>query len=56
MGSGKGEANVRELLKEYRGMKNNLKMMKGNRNFRKLLKSQIKGGDFSLDNMGLDTK
>ncbi len=53
MGSGKSEANIRELLKEYRAMKNNLKMMKGNRNFRKLLKSQIKGGDFSLDNMDL---
>ncbi len=54
IGSGKEESNVRELLKEYRAMKNNLKMMKGNRNFRKLLKSQIKGGDFSLDNMDLN--
>ncbi len=52
-GSGKGETNVRNLLKEYRAMKNNLKMMKRNRNFKKMLKTQIKGGDLSLDNIDM---
>ncbi|KJE48691.1 MULTISPECIES: signal recognition particle protein Srp54 [Acidiplasma] len=51
IGSGKGENNVRALLKEYRAMKNNMKMIKGNRNFKKMLKASIKSGNFSLDDI-----
>ena len=43
-GSGQGEKNVRQLLKEYNAMKKN-------RNFKKMLKSQLKGGNFSLDDL-----
>jgi signal recognition particle subunit SRP54 len=50
-GSGQGERNVRQLLKEYNGMKKNMKAMKKDRNFKKLLKNQLKGGNFSLDDM-----
>ncbi len=48
IGSGKGENNVRALLKEYRAMKNNMKMIKGNRNFKKMLKASIKVGISAL--------
>lgn len=48
-GSGKPESEVRNLLKEYRGMKNNLKMIKGNRGFKKMLRAQMKMGNFGLD-------
>jgi signal recognition particle subunit SRP54 len=48
-GSGTSEVQVRQLLREYRAMKENLKMMKGNRGFKKLLKNQIKSGNFGLD-------
>ena len=48
-GSGKTEADVRNLLKEYKGMKNNLKLMKGNRGFKKMLRSQMKAGNFGLE-------
>ena len=37
------------LESEYKAMKENLKMMKGNRGFKKLLKNQIKSGNFGLD-------
>lgn len=50
-GSGQPEKNVRQLLKEYNGMKKNMKSMKKNRNFKKMLKSQLKGGNFSLDDL-----
>ncbi|WP_337860457.1 signal recognition particle protein Srp54 [Ferroplasma sp.] len=50
-GSGMGEKNVRQLLKEYNAMKKNVKAMKKNRNFKKLLKTQLKGGNFSLDDL-----
>ncbi|EQB73646.1 MAG: hypothetical protein AMDU4_FER2C00054G0019 [Ferroplasma sp. Type II] len=50
-GSGQGEKNVRQLLKEYNAMKKNMKAMKKNRNFKKMLKSQLKGGNFSLDDL-----
>jgi signal recognition particle subunit SRP54 len=48
-GSGRTESDVRGLLKEFKTMKNNMKMMKGNRGFKKMLKSQIKAGNFGLD-------
>ncbi len=50
-GSGQGEKNVRQLLKEYNAMKKNMKAMKKNRNFKKMLKTQLKGGNFSLDDL-----
>ena len=50
-GSGKEETDVRALLKEFKGMKNNLKALKGNRGFKKLMKSQIKAGNFGLENL-----
>ncbi|EQD49027.1 signal recognition particle protein, partial [mine drainage metagenome] len=43
MGSGKTEQDVRALLKEYRGMKENAKMMRGNRALKKMLKNQYSG-------------
>jgi signal recognition particle subunit SRP54 len=48
-GSGKQEADVRNLLKEYKSMKNNFKMIKGNRGFKKMLRAQMKAGNFGLD-------
>jgi len=53
-GSGTSEVQVRQLLREYKAMKDNLKMMKGNRGFKKLLKSQIKSGNFGLDESMFD--
>lgn len=50
-GSGKEEIDVRNLLREFRAMKNNLKAMKGNRGFKKLMRSQIKAGNFGLENL-----
>jgi signal recognition particle subunit SRP54 len=50
-GSGQGEKNVRQLLKEYNAMKKNMKAIKKNRNFKKMLKTQFKGGNFSLDDL-----
>jgi len=50
-GSGQPEKNVRQLLKEYNAMKKNMKSMKKNRNFKKMLKTQLKGGNFSLDDL-----
>ncbi|MEM0140232.1 MAG: signal recognition particle protein Srp54 [Ferroplasma sp.] len=50
-GSGQGESSVRQLLKEYNGMKKNMKAIKKNRNFKKMLKTQLKGGNFSLDDL-----
>ncbi len=43
MGSGKTEQDVRALLKEYRGMKENAKKMRGNRALKKMLKNQYSG-------------
>ncbi|EQD39508.1 Signal recognition particle, SRP54 subunit, M-domain protein domain protein, partial [mine drainage metagenome] len=49
-GSGVTEKDVRQLLKEFKGMKENVKMMKGNRGFRKMLKAQMKSDTpFNLD-------
>ncbi len=48
-GSGKTEPEIRALLKEFKMMKNNVKMMKGNRGFKKMLKQQMRAGNFGLD-------
>ncbi|MCL5782727.1 MAG: signal recognition particle protein Srp54 [Candidatus Thermoplasmatota archaeon] len=48
-GSGKEETDVRTLLREFKAMKNNMKAMKGNRGFKKLLRSQIRSGNFGMD-------
>lgn len=50
-GSGSKEENVRALLKEYKTMRKNLKNLQGNRNFKKLLKAQLKAGDLGLENL-----
>ncbi|GGM71796.1 signal recognition particle protein [Thermogymnomonas acidicola] len=50
-GSGRPESEVRELLREYKAMKNNLKMLKGNRGIRKLMRAQFRNGNFSLDDI-----
>ncbi len=43
---------MRELLREYKAMKNNLKMLKGNRGgIRKLMRAQFRNGNFSLDDI-----
>ena len=41
----------RNLLREFKAMKNNLKAMKGNRGFKKLMRNQIKAGNFGLENL-----
>lgn len=53
-GSGRGEEEVRGLLKEFKSMKKNIKQLQGNRNFKKMLKAQMRSGNFGLDNMGLE--
>jgi len=50
-GSGRKEEEIRSLLKEFKSMKKNIKQLQGNRNFKKMLKAQMKSGDFGLDNM-----
>ncbi len=50
-GSGTSVEAVRSLLKEYKAMKKNIKNLQGNRNFKKILKAQLRGGDLSLENM-----
>ncbi|MCL4335313.1 MAG: signal recognition particle protein Srp54 [Candidatus Thermoplasmatota archaeon] len=50
-GSGTTEEQVRSLLKEYRAMKKNFKNLQGDRNFKKMLRSQLRSGDFSLENI-----
>ena len=50
-GSGREETDVRNLLREFKAMKNNLKAMKGNRGFKKLMRNQIKAGNFGLENI-----
>ncbi|MGC8609566.1 MAG: signal recognition particle protein Srp19, partial [Thermoplasmata archaeon] len=52
-GSGVHEEDVRTLLKEFKTMKNNIKMMKGNRGFKKMMQSNIRSGNFSLDDLGI---
>jgi signal recognition particle subunit SRP54 len=42
-GSGTSEQDVRNLLKEFRAMKENAKMMKGNRALKKMMRGQMKG-------------
>ena len=41
--SGTQEQDVRNLLKEFRAMKENAKMMKGNRALKKMMRGQMKG-------------
>lgn len=53
-GSGRGEEEVRGLLKEFKSMKKNIKQLQGNRNFKKMLRAQMRSGDFGLENMDLD--
>ncbi len=54
-GSGKAETEIRGLLREFKAMKNNLKAMKGNRGFKKMMKNQIRAGNFGLDELeGMD--
>ncbi|MCL5437875.1 MAG: signal recognition particle protein Srp19, partial [Candidatus Thermoplasmatota archaeon] len=50
-GCGRNEADVRSLLREYKAMKKNMKAMQGNRNLKKMLKAQFRGGDFGLENV-----
>jgi signal recognition particle subunit SRP54 len=50
-GSGKSESDIRMLLREFKSMKNNLKALKGNRGFKKMLKNQIRSGNFGLDQL-----
>ncbi len=50
-GSGTKEESVRGLLKEYKTMRKNIKNLQGNRNFKKMLKAQLKSGDLSLENL-----
>lgn len=54
-GSGRKEEEVRSLLKEFKSMKKNLKQLQGNRNFKKMLRTQMKSGNFGLENLGADT-
>ncbi len=53
-GSGRGEDEVRGLLREFKSMKKNIKQLQGNRNFKKMLKAQMRSGDFGLDNIGAE--
>ena len=53
-GSGRSEADVRSLLREYKSMKKNMKQMQGNRGLKKMLKAQFRGGDFGLENLTSD--
>lgn len=50
-GSGTSEESVRGLMKEYKTMRKNIKNLQGNRNFKKMLKAQLKAGDLSLENL-----
>lgn len=50
-GSGTAEESVRALMKEYKAMRKNIKNLQGNRNFKKMLKAQMKAGDLSLENL-----
>ncbi len=50
-GSGRSDQDVRALLKEFKAMKKNLKEIQGNRGFKKMLKAQMKSGNFGLENM-----
>ena len=50
-GSGRSETDIRGLLREFKAMKNNLKAMKGNRGFKKMMRAQIKSGNFGLENL-----
>ncbi|BAB60164.1 signal recognition particle protein srp54 [Thermoplasma volcanium GSS1] len=52
-GAGVREEDVRMLLKEFKAMKNNMKLMKGNRGFKKILQSNFRSGNFGLDDLGL---
>ncbi|MGP6219650.1 signal recognition particle protein Srp54 [Caldiplasma sukawensis] len=49
MGSGTSEQDVRNLLKEYRAMRDNAKMMSSNRALKKMLKNQMAGKDIMKD-------
>ena len=47
-GSGRGEDEVRSLLKEYKKMKKTMKQMKGNRKLMRALRKGMKSGNFNL--------
>lgn len=53
-GSGRSDEEVRALLKEFKSMKKNIKQLQGNRNFKKMLRAQMKSGNFGLENMDLE--
>ncbi len=48
IGSGKSEAEVRALLKEYRKMKKSMKQMRGNRKLMRAIKKGAKTGQFDF--------
>lgn len=50
-GSGKDETEIRGLLREFKAMKKNLKAMRGNRGFKKMMRNQIRSGNFGLDDI-----
>lgn len=50
-GSGRSDTDIRSLLREFKAMKNNLKAMKGNRGFKKMMRAQIKSGNFGLEDV-----
>ncbi|KAA8923403.1 signal recognition particle protein Srp54 [Thermoplasma sp.] len=52
-GAGVREEDVRMLLKEFKAMKNNMKMMKGNRGLKKMLQSNFRSGNFGLEDLGI---
>ncbi len=51
IGSGKGEHEVRALLKEYHRMKKMMKEMRGNRKLMRALRKQMKGGNIDLQGL-----
>ncbi|CAC11655.1 probable signal recognition particle protein [Thermoplasma acidophilum] len=52
-GAGVREEDVRMLLKEFKAMKNNMKMMKGNRGLKKMLQANFRSGNFGLEDLGI---
>ena len=51
LGSGKGEDEVRSLLKEYKRMKKMMKQVKGNRKLMRAIRKSMKTGDFNLSGL-----
>jgi len=52
-GAGVREEDVRMLLKEFKAMKNNMKMMKGNRGLKEMLQANFRSGNFGLEDLGI---